>query len=75
MEAPLSYSLAYAAPETIAAAERKERVVVADPAVDVWALGVMAYELFTRTRVMNPHNPEQVRELLRIMLQLSLQKQ
>ena len=64
VEAPMSYSLAYAAPETIEAAERKDRTVVADPAVDVWALGVMAYELFTRTRVMNPHDPEQVRELL-----------
>ena len=64
----MSYSLAYAAPETIAAAERKERVVVADPAVDVWSLGVMAYELFTRTNVMNPHNPDLVRALFVIGL-------
>ena len=50
LEAPITCTLAYAAPETINALARGERTVIADAAVDVWALGVMAFELFTRTR-------------------------
>eukprot|EP00892_Ulva_mutabilis_P007647 jgi/Ulvmu1/5254/UM022_0047.1 len=48
-EAPLSFSLKYAAPEIVAAYESKQRTIVASPAMDMWALGLMAYELLTDT--------------------------
>lgn len=49
VEAPLSFSLKYAAPEVVAAYEAKDRTIVANPAMDMWALGLMAYELLTDT--------------------------
>lgn len=49
--APITCTLAYAAPETVQAIERGERTMAATLAVDVWALGVMGYELLTQTRV------------------------
>ena len=52
--APLAYSLHYAAPETIAAAQRNERSVTASAAVDMWSLGVMAFELLTSSRAFPP---------------------
>ena len=52
--APLAYSLQYAAPEVIAAADRGEHGVIASAAVDVWALGVIAFELLTSTRAFAP---------------------
>jgi Protein kinase domain len=55
-EAPLLYSVQYAPPEVIAAAARGKRTVVASGAVDVWALGVVAFELLTRSRVFPPFN-------------------
>ena len=51
--APLSLTMAYAAPETVEAYVRGEKTVVADSAVDVWAVGVMAFELYTHRRVLN----------------------
>ena len=45
--ARLGYTLAYAAPEVIAAADIGSKSVTADTAVDAWALGVMAFELLT----------------------------
>lgn len=50
----LSFSLLYAPPEVIDAVERQERQVKADPAIDMWAIGVIAYELLTRARVFPP---------------------
>eukprot|EP00892_Ulva_mutabilis_P012634 jgi/Ulvmu1/9743/UM055_0083.1 len=50
----LSFSLLYAPPEVIHAVERQERQVNADPAIDMWAIGVIAYELLTRARVFPP---------------------
>lgn len=47
----LSFSLNYAAPETVAAHESGARTIVADAAADVWALGVLAYELLAQRRV------------------------
>ena len=51
--APLSLTMAYAAPETVEAYVRGEKTVVADSAVDVWAVGVMAFELYTHRRVLS----------------------
>ena len=45
----LSFSLLYAAPETVAAFVNGKRAVVADSAVDTFAFGIMCYELLTRT--------------------------
>jgi serine/threonine protein kinase len=39
------HSLGYAAPETIRAAELGRKEVEADAAVDMWSVGVVAYEL------------------------------
>lgn len=39
----------YAAPEVVAAYQQHQRQVPASAAVDIWAVGVMAYELLTRT--------------------------
>lgn len=50
-ECPLLFSLQYAPPEVIVAASTGQRRTVADPKVDVWALGVVAFELLTGTRV------------------------
>ena len=46
--AGLAYTLVYAAPEVAAAAEAGARSVVVTPAMDAWALGVVAFELLTR---------------------------
>lgn len=45
--ARLGFSTAYAAPEVIAAYRRGDHKMVAKEAVDVWSLGVMAFELLT----------------------------
>jgi serine/threonine protein kinase len=46
-------TLSYAAPETvIAIMDPDVRPQLADVAVDVWSLGVMAYECMTNTRVL-----------------------
>jgi hypothetical protein len=47
-EAGLSFSLLYAAPETVHAFTSGLKVVVADTAVDVFAFGIMCFELLTR---------------------------
>lgn len=38
----------YAAPETVAAFQAGSRTVVANAAVDAWALGVIAFELLVK---------------------------
>ena len=45
--ANLSFSPRYAAPEVLVAYEAREPLIKVDPAMDIWALGVMAYELLT----------------------------
>lgn len=48
---PLSFSLLYSPPESIFAVENGQKTTVADPAADMWALGVISYELLTARRV------------------------
>lgn len=43
---PLNITLTYAAPELVAADANGEKVVHSSPAADMWALGVLAYEMF-----------------------------
>jgi serine/threonine protein kinase len=45
--APLSFSLRYAAPEVVEAFEARQKSILVDPAMDLWAFGLMAYELLT----------------------------
>lgn len=47
-------SLHHAAPEIAFAVQRHQRTDVADPKVDIWALGVVAFCLLTGTRVFAP---------------------
>jgi serine/threonine protein kinase len=51
-EAPLSFSLAYAAPEVIAAYEAGATTMRASEACDVWSVGIVAFELLTGERVL-----------------------
>lgn len=46
----LSLSLLYTAPESVHALEAGLKTVVADPATDMWALGVISFELLTASR-------------------------
>jgi serine/threonine protein kinase len=59
----LSFSLLYAPPEVVHAVEAKDKTVRADPAVDMWAIGVIAFELLTRARIFPPNlTKQQVRD-------------
>lgn len=59
---PLSFSLLYAPPESIFAVENGQKTTVADPAADMWALGIISYELLTARRVFpRSLNAEEVR--------------
>ena len=50
----LVFTLTYAAPEVVRAAVAQERQAEAAPAVDAWALGVMAFELLTGAPAFQP---------------------
>jgi serine/threonine protein kinase len=58
-EASLSFTLAYAAPEVVAAYKARAHTHVTDPATDVWALGVIAFEMLTGTRAFPLHMPQE----------------
>lgn len=47
-------SLAYAPPEVVQRIQDGERKVTADKSADMWALGVIAFELLTGTRIFSP---------------------
>ena len=46
--APLQFTLPYAPPEVVTAYQQGQHTIVASAATDIWALGVIAYELLTR---------------------------
>jgi serine/threonine protein kinase len=48
-ERKLSFSPLYAAPEIFQSLEAGARTMTADSATDIWALGVMAFELLAKT--------------------------
>jgi hypothetical protein len=51
-EAGISCTLAYAAPEAVAAHAKGETCMLVTGGLDVWSLGVIFYEFLTRSRVM-----------------------
>eukprot|EP00892_Ulva_mutabilis_P005912 jgi/Ulvmu1/3693/UM017_0110.1 len=54
--AGLSFSLKYAAPEVVHALEAGSKTVHVDAAVDIWAFGVIAFELLNGERAFPTHN-------------------
>jgi serine/threonine protein kinase len=50
----LIFTLSYAAPEVIAAFEAGARSHIVSPAADVWALGLIAFEMLTGERTFPP---------------------
>ena len=52
--APLSYTLRYAAPEVLQAVMQGKQDVVRDPAMDMWSVGVVIYEIYTGKRLFDP---------------------
>lgn len=51
----LTFSLNYAAPETILSMEAGCKTILVDAAVDIWAIGVIAFELLTGERTFPAH--------------------
>eukprot|EP00892_Ulva_mutabilis_P011349 jgi/Ulvmu1/8587/UM045_0030.1 len=51
---PIAVSPSYAPPEVALALERKDNNITADAAADMWALGLMAFELLTGQPVFPP---------------------
>jgi Protein kinase domain len=54
-EAPVALSISYAAPEAIVAYRSGQKTHVANPALDIWSLGVMAFELLTGVPALRLH--------------------
>jgi serine/threonine protein kinase len=50
------FTLAYASPEVIATFEAGHATHTMRPAADVWALGVIAFEMLTGESVFNPYS-------------------
>ena len=69
--AGLAFSLNYAAPELLAAKEDGACTVTVDGAADMWALGVVAFELLSKRRTFAAGTPEaEIRDMLRGRLPL-----
>ena len=58
--ASLSYSLKYAAPEVVHEIEAKSKTILVDAAIDIWAIGVIAFELLTGERAFSIHNMDAI---------------
>ncbi|NJR43899.1 MAG: hypothetical protein HC767_15805 [Akkermansiaceae bacterium] len=60
-EVPITCSLAYAPPEVVHLIQDGEQKMVADKSTDMWALGVIAFEMLTKSRVFSTatSSPEQ----------------
>ena len=54
-------SMAYDAPEIVQAKHAGKRMIMADRTVDVWALGIMAFEMLTKTQVFDRNSNDKVR--------------
>lgn len=54
-------SLDFAAPEVVRALEAGKTQMKVEPSQDVWALGMVAYELLTRSRAFPSGMAQQVR--------------
>lgn len=50
----IAFTVKYAAPETIQGYSHGEEVVAAHPAVDVWAFGMICFELLTHQKFYGP---------------------
>jgi serine/threonine protein kinase len=59
--APLAFSPRYAAPEVLRAYEAKEREVLVEPSMDMWSVGIMAYELLTDAPAFSRQTKQQAR--------------
>jgi serine/threonine protein kinase len=55
-EVQIVWSLAYTPPEIVEAVEGGQRRMAADTATDVWALGAIAFELLTKSRIFPPYS-------------------
>ena len=67
--APLSFTLAYAAPEVADAFFTKKNRITSTPALDAWSLGVMALEMLSGATAFDllADGPEKVQTHLLIM--------
>ena len=70
---PLAFTLAYAAPELLAASDRSQDMVAAHPAVDCWAMGVVAFELLTGQQVLPVEGAAECRTVRQVLLAGNLQ--
>ena len=52
--APMTFSPGYAAPEVVRAYQAGHFAMPSHPAADMWALGVIAYEMLTKERAFGP---------------------
>jgi serine/threonine protein kinase len=63
-QAPLSFTLPYAAPEVVAAVRSGQDTMLVHEALDAWSLGVVSYELLSGKRAIPPYTErEEVRML------------
>ena len=56
--ASLSFSPRYAAPEMLMSFEARQAQVLAAPAVDMWAIGIIAYEVRLSLKLSQSHAAE-----------------